>query len=431
MSEADKKAAARAAYGEGVQLQDQGKPAEALVKFETAQKMYDAPTHQLHIAECQALLGKLVESSETYETLQRLSLPAGSPEAFVQAQDQAKAEAPALRARIPTLKITIKPDPKSLQNLVINVNDKTMPAELIGIARPVNPGPYRLSATANGYATKAPVEFALNEKEGAVKELVLEPGSGGAVVVAAPPPYGANGQQPQGATDPNKDKPPEQPKKEEGPPTTGLLFGAHGGLFVPSGNAGKDSAGDVKMDNVASSGGGLGIDFMARFAKIFLVGLRGEAIFLGGPDAKNVPTGQTLTSTQRMFGAALLVGLLTSSEHVGFYTDLGFGYRAFSVDRTLATGSTSVETTRDLNGTYFSLGVGVSIPAGPIRIVPKVGFDFGGLADSSGATATTTTNPVNTSTVQNQSAGYQLFFVGLAVFYSYDLGKKPGVSASL
>src|SRR5258708_6856519 len=82
MSEADKKGAARAAYGEGVQLQDQGKPSEALAKFETAQKMYDAPTHQLHIAECQALLGKLVEASESYETLQRRSLPSGSPEAF-------------------------------------------------------------------------------------------------------------------------------------------------------------------------------------------------------------------------------------------------------------------------------------------------------------------------------------------------------------
>src|SRR5262249_40398378 len=63
MSEGEKKAAARAAYQEGVQLQDQGKPAEALARFEAAQGLYDAPTHLLHIAECQALTGKLVEAS--------------------------------------------------------------------------------------------------------------------------------------------------------------------------------------------------------------------------------------------------------------------------------------------------------------------------------------------------------------------------------
>src|SRR5690242_2791819 len=110
MSEGEKKAAARAAYQAGVQLQDQGKPAEALEKFQGAQKLYDAPTHLLHIAECQALLGKLVEASETYQSMIVKPLPAGSPDAFVQAVDQAKAEAPGLRARIPTLKVTVKPD---------------------------------------------------------------------------------------------------------------------------------------------------------------------------------------------------------------------------------------------------------------------------------------------------------------------------------
>src|SRR6188472_1889220 len=93
MSEAEKKAAARAAYQAGVQLQDQGKPADALIKFEGAQKLYDAPTHLLHIAECQALLGKLVEASETYQSMIVKPLPPGSPEVFQQAIDQAKAEA--------------------------------------------------------------------------------------------------------------------------------------------------------------------------------------------------------------------------------------------------------------------------------------------------------------------------------------------------
>ena len=37
---------------------------EALRRFEAAQSLFDAPTHLLHIAECQALTGKLVEAQE-------------------------------------------------------------------------------------------------------------------------------------------------------------------------------------------------------------------------------------------------------------------------------------------------------------------------------------------------------------------------------
>ena len=72
MSDTEKKAAARAAYQEGVKLQDEGKASEALVRFESAQKLFSAPTHLLHIAECQALTGRLVEASETYETLEEM-----------------------------------------------------------------------------------------------------------------------------------------------------------------------------------------------------------------------------------------------------------------------------------------------------------------------------------------------------------------------
>jgi hypothetical protein len=428
MSEGEKKAAARAAYQAGVGLQDQGKPAEALVKFEGAQKLYDAPTHLLHIAECQALLGKLVEASETYQSMIVKPLPAGSPEVFQQAVEQAKAEAPALRARIPTLKVTVKPPPGSLQGLQIYVNDKTMPNELVDIARPVNPGPYRVSAqAANGYGTRGPVDFELKEKETKNLDLELVQGGGGAVVTPVPPPYSGNNPPGGGTTDPNAgaDKP-KPPPKDDGPPSTGLMFGGHGGLFVPAGDVAKVSAGGAsattEFDQVASTGGGIGIDFLARFAKVFLVGARAEGIFLGGPDAKKVPQGTTLSSSTNMIGAAVVIGLMTSQDKVGFVADLGFGYRVLNTSGTATTGASSQSFDRSFNGTYFALGAGISIPAGPIRIVPKVGVDFGSLQPAD----TAFTTPGGTiSTAQFESAGYQMFFVGVAVFYNFDLGKKP------
>lgn len=435
MSEGEKKATARALYQEGVKLQDQGKPVDALAKFQTAEKLYDAPTHLLHIAECQALLGKLVEATETYETLIHVQLPTGSPEPFVQAQAQARAEAPVLQQRIPTLRVTVKPDPSTLQGLVIKIDDRQMPNELVGIARPINPGSYHLTAAANGWATRAPVDVELKEKDVKSVELVLQQGAPGAVVVPVPPPYGtAGGEAPASSSAPpngaEQSKPPPKPAGSQ----TGLLFGAHGGMFVPAGNVAQTANGStIGFDRVGSAGGGIGLDFLARFARVFLVGLRADAIFLGGPDAKTVTAGQTITSSTNMFGAAVILGLLTSHDHVGFYGDLGLGLRSLNYSQ-----SAPPAPDQHFGGSYLALGAGLSIPAGPIRIVPKVGVDFGSLKSSETCTGPTCIGPTTaagtTSVALNQSGSYQMFFVGVTVFYDLDLDKKAkatGATAGL
>lgn len=171
LSESERKATARAAYIEGVQLQEKNDCAAALPKFEVAQKMFSAPTHLLHIAQCQAATGKLVEAQETYESLVRSSLGKDAPEAFVKAQDEGKKELPALKPRIPTLRVQIAPAPSSLKGLAVTVNDGAMPNELIGIARPVNPGKYKISAQATGFK---PATQELDLAEGATKTVDLK-----------------------------------------------------------------------------------------------------------------------------------------------------------------------------------------------------------------------------------------------------------------
>jgi hypothetical protein len=148
LSESERKATARAAYIEGVGMQEKNDCAGALPKFEVAQKMFSAPTHLLRIAQCQAATGKLVEAQETYETLTRMSIVGDAPGAFKQAQDEGKKELPALKPRIPTLRVQVAPaNPKGL---LVLVNGSPMPNELVGIARPVNPGNYKVSAEASG-----------------------------------------------------------------------------------------------------------------------------------------------------------------------------------------------------------------------------------------------------------------------------------------
>jgi hypothetical protein len=168
MSESERKATARAAYIDGVGMQEKNDCAGALPKFEVAQKLYPAATHLLHIAQCQAATGKLVEAQETYETLTRMTLGADAPDAFKQAQAEGKKELPALKPRIPTLRIQVTP--ASPKGLLVLVNGSPMPNELVGIARPVNPGKYKVSAEASGM--KAPAQE-LDLAEGANKTIDL------------------------------------------------------------------------------------------------------------------------------------------------------------------------------------------------------------------------------------------------------------------
>lgn len=401
MSDTEKKAAARAAYQEGIQLQEQGKFAEALQRFEAAQKLYDAPTMLLHIAECQALTGRLVEASETYELLSRKTIPAGSPEAYVQAQQQGQAELPALRARIPTLRVTTKPGPQQVPNLTVNVNGVNMPVELLGIARPLNPGTYRFSAQGTGWATAQSVDVPLAEKEQKSVELTLVQGGGGAVVVAPPPPpppYGGN---------PDK---PITKAPTGGPTSSGLLIGAHVGAVIPTGDVAKDSA----FDKFAVAGGGGGLDVYARLAKMLLIGGVFEYASLGAPSSiQGIASTQSVDATQHTTYVGINVGIIPNVDKVSFIGDVGLGSRY--IEQTLKLGNQTAE--RSAKGLEFSFGAGISIPVGPIRIVPKTTLGIGSFSSSA----------LNGSSddIPSDARGTHVFvMVGVAAFYSLDFGQK-------
>jgi hypothetical protein len=173
MSDSERKASARASYLEGLDLQAKGNHAEALVRFQTAQKLFDAPTHLLHIAQCLASSGKLVEARETYETLAHRALAPGAPEPFRDAVDTGKRELDELQPRIPTLRIEVKPSPPTLRNLAVSMNQTPLPNEVLGIARPMNPGTYRVTASAWGIAPSRPVDVLLVERDAKTIELRL------------------------------------------------------------------------------------------------------------------------------------------------------------------------------------------------------------------------------------------------------------------
>lgn len=168
-SDADR-AAARDLFTQGAALQQQNKPGEALDAFARSMSVYPAPTTAFRIAQCKAMLGRLVEASEGYRAIINAQLPAGSPPAYVDSQKASADELAKLEPRIPKARIVVVPDRAA--GLAIAVDGRPINTALVGVPRPTDPGAHRITASASGYA---PVEvtFELREQEQKDVQVVL------------------------------------------------------------------------------------------------------------------------------------------------------------------------------------------------------------------------------------------------------------------
>lgn len=160
VTDADRRAA-RDLFNEGVALQ-RDKPAEALDRFTRSYSVFPAPTTALRIAQCNVVIGKLVEAAEGYRALANANIPAGSPPAFFEAQKTAAGEVATVEARIPKVRITFTPP--YIQGLTITVDGQPFNAALVGVHRPTDPGNHVLMAVAPGYY-QVVLSFDVKEKE--------------------------------------------------------------------------------------------------------------------------------------------------------------------------------------------------------------------------------------------------------------------------
>jgi hypothetical protein len=388
VSEADRQAA-RDLWQTGYQLQQAGNYAEALDKFKRAQAVFSAPTNLLHIAECEAQLGLLVESAETYRGLIGMPLPQGAPAAFGAAQTEAKAELQQVEARIP--KIRIEVSPANAQNVGVTIDDQPMNAALLGVDRPIDPGTHKVHVFAPNYVPQDKM-VVIKEKEPArVIAFSLVPGVSG--VTYGPPPMGLPRtvvvQQPPMMYPPTYAVPAGQPyvlapRPWTPPPPhdwtyTGFMVGARLGAGVPVGS----------LSSVAGPGFDLGAEAYFRFAHKWFTGLVVQHDFYGkGTAGADVP-GSTL--------AAADIGFTTNPEGVGFTMDFFAGYRWFN----------------DGGGGEAGLGAGVWIAAGKsLRIIPRVEISGGSDSDTN-------------------VGGYAIFQAGVSILYNVDIKPKVVVVAPL
>lgn len=176
----EEKAGARAAALSGVQAFDDGRYGEAVDYFTRAESIVHAPPHLLYIARAEVELGHFVRAREAYLKIVHEEIDETAPRAFQDAQQQARRELPLLEPRIPAVIVTVTAPEGAPVELFRD--DVKLPAALLGIAIPTDPGSHEFRASAPGYADSS-TRVTLSEGQQQTIELRLSK-----VAVVAPPP---------------------------------------------------------------------------------------------------------------------------------------------------------------------------------------------------------------------------------------------------
>jgi hypothetical protein len=186
-SDADR-ATARSLGQEGQQAYENKDYATAEDRFRRADKMVHAPTLVLGLARSLSAEGKYVEAQESYNRIIREGLPAGAPDVFKRALEEAKKEVDGVTSKVGAVTITVKaaggadiPDPQ------VVLDEHPLNSASLGVRRAIDPGQHVLRATAEGYKA-GELRFTLLEGASADEPLTLEKDLTATPVAAAPAP---------------------------------------------------------------------------------------------------------------------------------------------------------------------------------------------------------------------------------------------------
>ena len=151
------KAAARQLTLDGLTALQRKDYAGAADLFKRADALFHAPTVTLGLARSYVGLGKLLPAQELYNRLVHEPLAPGASEAFVRAIDDARTELAALSPRIPSLVVRVR----GATPARVTLDSVEMPAAVLGVKQPIDPGRHTVRAVARGFApASAPVDVA-------------------------------------------------------------------------------------------------------------------------------------------------------------------------------------------------------------------------------------------------------------------------------
>lgn len=214
------KAAAEALFDEGVSLLQKGNYEAACKKLEDSERIDSGIGTLLYLADCYEKLGKTASAWATFRAAASQAQNAGQADRARAGNDRAKR----LESKLVRLTIDAAVETKSLEGLKIQRGTEAVPATLLGMEVPVDPGVYEVVASAPGYL---PYQTTVTVSSAAPKQTVLVPAL--EVDPNAPDPAAASEEAPVSEPVP----PASEPEKEAAPPgrtqrTVGLVLGGVG-----------------------------------------------------------------------------------------------------------------------------------------------------------------------------------------------------------
>jgi hypothetical protein len=164
------RAGARAAASQGIKAFKAGRWAEAADLMARAEALLHAPTHLLYLGQAEEKQGHLVKARETYLKLTRETLPSNASPAFKKAQADGERLLEALEPRLPYVNVLVVP--KDAAELNVTMDGAPVPAAIVGVEHPIDPGEHTFQATAKGWEGD-PVTISIAESEHKNVEMAL------------------------------------------------------------------------------------------------------------------------------------------------------------------------------------------------------------------------------------------------------------------
>ncbi|HEX2674260.1 MAG TPA: hypothetical protein VHM25_25460, partial [Polyangiaceae bacterium] len=145
----------------GVEAYQAGDYRTASEKLEKAYAVLRVPSLGLWSARALVKLGKWVEGAERYTQIGQLGASSGNEAVQKRARADAESELAALTPKIPSITVQVTGAP--LSEVSVQIDGAPIAPELLGEARPVNPGPHKIEGQRGD--EHAVVELSLAESE--------------------------------------------------------------------------------------------------------------------------------------------------------------------------------------------------------------------------------------------------------------------------
>jgi hypothetical protein len=183
--QAESIAAARSLGLAGIKLADSGDCKGAIEKLSRAESLYHAPSILGRLGECQVQVGQVVLGTENLNRVVREQLAANAPKAFRDAQERAKGVLNSALPKIARLTVRVEPADAKPQ---VTVGGAAIPAALMGIERPTDPGTHEVVVSAPGYLEQ---KTSVTLAEGGTQEIAIKLEKDPSTAASATPPVAA------------------------------------------------------------------------------------------------------------------------------------------------------------------------------------------------------------------------------------------------